>query len=239
MYYVWLLLIPFFSYIQRKFIEQNTDIIIARYQENIEYLNNKKFANFKKIYIYNKGSLLDPAKLPKNALIINLPNVGCEVHTYLYHMIYYRNELANFNIFLPASYAYRSDKNKAASAMLSNYHRMENFFLGLKYENPINTELKDFSINEYRLTNSINLESINYAVDLLPCKERPFGVWFEKNFPNNQTKIATFCGIFYVKKEKILQNELAVYQKLINYVDNSSRLEAVHFMERSWHALLG
>ena len=53
------------------------------------------------IFIYNKGST--KVLNIKNSSIINLPNVGYEAHTYLYHIVYNYDKLYNCILFLPGS----------------------------------------------------------------------------------------------------------------------------------------
>lgn len=52
------------------------EIVISKYKENIDWISNIKGH---KITIYNKGDF--------DKRYINLPNIGREAHTYLYHII--------------------------------------------------------------------------------------------------------------------------------------------------------
>jgi hypothetical protein len=66
-----------------------TDIIVARYNENVEWLNS---LNSKaQIFLYNKGQHSDDS--------IQLPNIGREAHTYIHHIISNYNNLSDYNIF--------------------------------------------------------------------------------------------------------------------------------------------
>ena len=64
-----------------------TEIVIARYNEDLSWLN--KIDKNIKITIYNKGN--NNINFP----FIQLPNIGRESHTYLYHIINNYDNLAD------------------------------------------------------------------------------------------------------------------------------------------------
>jgi hypothetical protein len=68
-----------------------TEIVVARYNEDLSWL--KKIPKTIKITIYNKGN--DDIDFP----FIQLPNIGRESHTYLYHIIQNYDNLAEQTIF--------------------------------------------------------------------------------------------------------------------------------------------
>jgi hypothetical protein len=67
-------------------------IVIARYNESIEWIKNLNELTTT-LAIYNKGPSL-------NSLSITLPNVGREGHTYLYHIIHNYDTLSEYTMFL-------------------------------------------------------------------------------------------------------------------------------------------
>ena len=70
-----------------------TEIVVARYNENLDWLKKIKKSKDLKITVYNKGK--DDIDIP----FIPLPNVGRESHTYLYHIINNYDNLADQTIF--------------------------------------------------------------------------------------------------------------------------------------------
>ena len=58
-----------------------TEIVVARYKENLDWLKKIKKSKDIKITVYNKG--LPDIDIP----FIQLPNTGRESGTYLYHII--------------------------------------------------------------------------------------------------------------------------------------------------------
>ena len=78
------------------------DLIVARYNENLEWLN--LFLDYDTVYIYDKSSdenkeCLKNIANTSNIVYKKLNNVGREGHTYLWHIMNHREELADFNIF--------------------------------------------------------------------------------------------------------------------------------------------
>ena len=70
-----------------------TEIVVARYNENLDWLKKIKKSKDLKITVYNKGP--DDIDVP----FIQLPNIGRESHTYLYHIINNYDKLADQTIF--------------------------------------------------------------------------------------------------------------------------------------------
>jgi len=75
-----------------------TEIVVARYKENLDWLKKIKKSKDIKITIYNKGPD-DIENIPSSTSIIKLPNIGRESHTYLYHIINNYDNLADQTIF--------------------------------------------------------------------------------------------------------------------------------------------
>jgi len=69
------------------------EIVVARYNENLDWLKEIKMSKEIKITVYNKGA--NDIDIP----FIPLPNIGRESHTYLYHIINNYDNLADQTIF--------------------------------------------------------------------------------------------------------------------------------------------
>jgi len=72
-----------------------TEIVVARYNENLDWLKKIRKTKDIKITVYNKG--LDDISI--DFPIIKIPNIGRESHTYLYHIINNYDNLADQTIF--------------------------------------------------------------------------------------------------------------------------------------------
>ena len=223
----------FFFYVARLYEAfAHTDIVISRYKEPMDYLNNPIFQSFRKIYLYNKGPTLDSnIVLPENVEILTLPNVGCEGHTYLHHIIHNKETLADKILFLPGSWFYTSNKQKAVVAIIQSISHHDFSALGHLHEHTVYERFQDFSLDTYQHT---HISNVNPSASLAHCQDRPYGVWYEKNFSNRQSYITTYNGIFLTSSARIKANPPQLYENLISYLDNDRNPEAGHFMERSW-----
>lgn len=209
-------------------------IVIARYNENLKWLLNKKFSKYD-IIVYNKGINNNYIHLP-NMTSINIKNVGRCDHTYLYHIINNYHNLADITIFLPGSCDMYHKMYK--THILFNEIKKNNkavFLYDNKYDN-VELELHnlEFSIysSSYYKNKLLNPES-NLDLALI----RPFGNWYKSKFNNIIINHVSYYGIFSVAKNDITQNQLTYYIKLINDLRFSSNPEAGHYIERSWAAV--
>jgi len=212
--------------------KNDIELVVARYNESIDWINKKPFTKFK-ITCYNKG-----INLPKclgTCNIINIPNIGRCDHTYLYHIIENYDNLAPVTLFLPGSCL---DKHKKVQTLLvlENVILTRNtVFVGYYYDN-IADELFDFKMDEYVCQNKQNAE-LNPENILALSDPRPFGKWYKNNFGDIITHNVSFYGIFAVSRKHILQHSKEYYINLLSYLDTSSNPEAGHYFERSWNAI--
>lgn len=78
-------------------MEPKIDLVVARYNEYIGWINN--IDDHFNVIIYNKGKFLTACNFTRPVEIINIPNVGRESETYLRHIIKHYNSLADYTIF--------------------------------------------------------------------------------------------------------------------------------------------
>ena len=71
----------------------NTQMVIARYNEDVSWLKN-----YENVIIYNKGE-----KIQSKHQVFELPNIGREAHTILYHIFSNYEDLADNTVFLPGN----------------------------------------------------------------------------------------------------------------------------------------
>lgn len=213
--------------------EDDVIIVVARYNENVDWLKKEPFNKFKHI-IYEKGpNLLNCERCHK------LKNVGREGHTYLHYIIENYDKLPNIVVFLPGS-----------AMDIKSYHKqmktleIMNMLLNSKddiisrcVDGDLMDSLKDFILAEYGSSNMENL-GINNERKLQEAPIRPFGKWFETNFPNiKKVTDIWYNGIFVVTKEQILKNPKELYVSLLKQLDSHSNPEVGHYMERAWASL--
>jgi hypothetical protein len=215
--------------------KNNVEIVISRYNEDLEWLDEYPFNQFEYI-VYNKGDNEDFIKTNVKH-IINLPNIGREGHTYLYHIINNYDNLSNIVVFLPGSVTIEYKKTKAVtilnSIIESNYTQA--FFKGF-FHNSLKDQYNNFTIDQYTCTYKKNFDK-NSDTKLKPCKIRPYGKWYTYFFGNTHAHYSTYNGIFSIDKRDIIQHPIHRYNNLIQTVNSNSDQEAGHYMERSWGAI--
>lgn len=211
------------------------DIIVSRYNEDLEWINEYPFNQFQYI-VYNKGV---NENFCKNNIkkIINLSNIGRCDHTYLYHIVNNYDNLSDILVFFPGSL--NMEYKKERSVKILNYIILNGFknayFLG-NYQNDIFETFKYFKLDNWRSSNLKNSE-INPESQLQLCKLRPYGKWYRYFFGNTKARWNTLFGVFSIDKRDIIQHKKMRYEMLLDTVSHSSNPEAGHYIERSWGAI--
>jgi hypothetical protein len=211
---------------------QNIEILIARYNEDLEWLKNKPFSSYP-ITIYNKGvndNFYKPSYLKE---VVELPNVGVNVHSYLYYIIENYDNLPDVVIFLPGSAMDKHKRNKTLKTVLNTISTNNSVFYVEKNIDYIKETLNDFNLDIYPISNLQNRE-LNNDYKLEKCNIRPFGKWYDYLFPNISLDHINYHAIFSVSREHILNRSKKSYKKLIKYVNNHKNEECAHYFERSF-----
>jgi len=212
---------------------KNIEILVARYNEDLNWLKEEPFNKYNTI-VYNKG-LNDDFNKTNSKKIIKIENVGREGHTYLYHIIQNYDNLADVTIFLPGSGDMPHKMNNIKKIMSSIENYKTTTFIGYKYNN-IRNDFFDFKIDNYISTNESNKKMNNESKTQL-ATIRPFGEWYDKFFKDIIVQYVSFGGLFAISREHIRQHPKSYYEKLIQELNTSSNPEAGHFFERSWNAV--
>ena len=215
---------------------KTVDLVVSRYAEDLDWMHNFDLSSFRRIIIYNKGPTV-VVGAPKTAKIIELPNVGRCDHTYLYHIVTNYDSLADVTVFLVASCSMDFKWKNAVKTVSLALQTRDSVFVGSLHKN-VATDLAEFKLDEWKASEGKNAE-LNPETKLMLSPDRPFGVWFKKNFGDVHIGAVVYHGIFAVSKQHIKQRSLASYKTLIKYVDGHSNPEAGHYFERAWLAVFG
>ena len=193
-------------------------IVIARYNEDIRYLLN--YSNIS--IVYNKGD----EKIPLDFNYINLPNVGRESHTYLYHIITNYDNLANKTLFI------QGNIKDHKLYPLNDYLYNKDSFFGKKSTHPI-----DFLKNHIKHSGKYlkELKSGN----LKKSKYTPYE-WINL-IGIDITQINDFEMVwganFSVSKDLIHKKPKIFYENIIKYLEYDKNPEEGHYFERSWNLI--
>lgn len=215
---------------------KNAMIVIARYNENLEWLKEDPFNQFHYI-VYNKGDNDHYYKSDKFVKQVKLENVGRETHSYLSHIIQNYDNLNAFTVFFPGSIELEN-RHDRAKRLLGDIQYDSDIFACVSSDNPVLEVNKNFSIDNYLSSNELN-RKINGDSKMFPSDIRPYGEWYKNTFGdvNTQSKCFTQNSMFGVRKETILAKPKSYYETLITQVNKHHNHETVHFFERSWETV--
>ncbi len=169
--------------------QKTKQIILSRFNENLDYLKDNPllFKDYD-IIIYNKGPEINNEYIKERCKIINLPNVGRETHSFLYHIIEnyntFEKSLYNFYLFLPASFYKHEKKLEIVLSILTQMINIESANIFYKYllSKPVYEELYDFTLEEWDATDKENKKLLNKNNSILEkSPTRPFGKWYLEN----------------------------------------------------------
>lgn len=213
----------------------NIEIVVARYNENLDWQIESPFNEFK-YTVYNKGINNDFIKLHVNK-IITLPNVGKCDHTYLYHIVYNYDKLANITIFFPGSIHMPNKKGKAVEILnrIKNNFFNHALFVG-QYTTNLQKRFNDFKLDQWISSEQENAKINPYGI-LYPAIIRPYGKWYKYHFGNLHVKYFTINSIFSIDKRDIHQHSKGRYIVLLKQLSIHPNPEVGHYIERSWSAI--
>jgi hypothetical protein len=223
------------------------DLVIARYNESLDWLKDYADKKFNKIYVYNKGktSVECPLKpLEGEVIYEQLPNVGRCDHTYIHHIIKNYNSLGDVTLFIKGSVVCPTrglprEPEKFKLTLNKLFETNNSVFVGKKYLPDIGTSMKDSNLHTYVAGCKINV-NVTTKIPLHPANPRMFGDWYKERFPNvkDETRVC-FAGIFAVSREHIQHNKHTseYYEPFLKELAEHSNPTAGHFIERSWLAL--
>ena len=217
---------------------RKVDLVIARYKEKVSWLDTYKERGFHTIFIYNKSDTEFKCPTIDNkdttCHVKSIPNVGVCDQTYLYHIVHHYNSLADVTIFAPGS-AEASNKQPILDFTIEKAFETKNTVMNtFEFDVSVGEAMYNFTMSSYPTQHMDNRndkigESPHALADI-----RPFGAWYEANFPGIDVKKATFFGLMAVSREHIHQKPVEFYKKLLDQVSKNNFHEASHFMERAY-----
>jgi hypothetical protein len=193
-------------------------IIVARYNENIDWLNTE----IENCIIYNKGEKLNIHNE------IMLENVGRESHTYIYHIVNNYDNLADKTLF------FQGDISDHKILDIEDYFKNENF-IG-KFNN---ITIKDLSKN---IEHYGKYKKDYMSGNMKRCSFTPLD-WIKNVIGININEVETnrsnvvWGANFSLSKELILSKPKEFYQNILRYIDYHQNLEEGHYLERTWYII--
>jgi len=231
--------------------DENTftcDLVIAKYKEDLTtWLPKYENRDFRNIYLYNKNqednkktaSDLNCVLAGKECIKINLKNEGRCDHTYLYHIISNYDNLADVTIFTKGSSDMQRERKKLAFTINKVFETHNTVMSVDEHPTPIGTHHANFKLDFYRSSHRKNHTTgfDIHEMKMKPASPRPFGKWFNINFPGIETTKAVYAGVYALSKRHIHQHPKSYYQKFLEELEGHSNPEVGHYLERATVAL--
>jgi len=210
------------------------ELVISRYNEDLEWLKEEPFNKYPST-CYNKGTNQNFYK-PQNMKIFNIPNVGRESHTYIYHIVNNYNTLPNYIMFLPGSCNIKYKKDRAIIWIMAIEKTKYPTFLSNKHQNGIKNKFYNFQIEEWESSDTKN-KNLNPEKTLQLHTIRPFGKWYENHFGDKHIYHVFYNGVIGASRQHILTTQIEKYITFIEELNKHSNPEVGHYFERAWAAI--
>jgi len=200
------------------------DVVVAHYAENLDWLDRLDHECLNRIFVYSKGRTIQ--KLDSEINYIQLPNVGRESHTYLWHCI---NQYENM----------KSGDTDFVFFVQGSPHGMDDRRIPEWIDNVINYGLD----HTYNFRNSSPYDFLNQGRCLnWHGHENEPAKYDVKEWCDNIIKpVEKFRDIpifwnacFGVSAERILSNDKTKYQSILKELETPNP-ESGHYCERLWY----
>lgn len=184
---------------------KDTNIIVTRYDEKLSWIE----PYLDHCIIYNKGQ----EDLPYPS--IQLPNIGLEHHSWVYHIVNNYDCLSDYLIFLQGSPHYH---------FIGNVERFLDRFLNPETRDKIQVEDPEY----IPLTDWYTTEDINCTEVLETYTEL-----FEHQPSFQRFEYAT-CGQFCISSKRIRHYSKDFYEKYLKIFERKNNLDYAYTAERMW-----
>ena len=221
------------------------EIVVTRYNEQVEWLNNDPFNKYP-VTIYNKGNNMNIHFSSNIKKVINLPNKGLDVHSFIYHIIHNYDNLSNITAFFQASVNKAYYKYNRCVEVINESEKRNTTIISCAKEDNFLCKQANFTMDNHFFSNQENISENSNLTH--PCKIRPLGAWVSEIFDkwhrqdNENIDVCSiesfnnisYCHVFSIKKEHILRKPKEYYIYLLSFLEEGLHPEAVHYFERAW-----
>ena len=223
------------------------DVVVARYQEDISWLSGLPVHHC--VHIYNKGSPIPGTPLlcapphpmestRPSRVIIELPNVGREAHTYLSHVIRTFDTMTpnGVTVFCQGNISdHVSDRDSDVDAVTA----MAEEALRCGYSTSRFRSHKNDVDWRHQPSELFRIAEWPAGTALSPNPDnQSFGAWFRQHIrptlPSLDDLRWAVGAVFAIRNDRILSRQKQFYVDLLNSMGMTRNPETAHFLERSW-----
>ena len=207
-------------------------VVLCRYDESEDEMNHD-FLGSGDTLLYNKGGHIDMSS--PGVTVVPLPNVGREVHAYLWHIVHNYHRLPRVTVF---SQCRTSDHPHILSrqqyAATDSFravveHRGDGFATCGRTESDVGWGHICWPQGRWRSefeSGRIQMSELGIKEFYLEC--------VDPCLPAPGKCVTLFAGTFSVTRELIRGRPLWYYERLLSVVSRHSQPEVCHFLERLW-----
>ena len=203
------------------------DIIIAHYNEDLSWIEEARaLCETARFFIYTKGIHSSTSALYPFAIVVPLPNVGRESHTYLHHIITHYDDLAEHVLFTQGN--------------PFDHKPREEFFEAFIKGTCTHANARDW----YPIPDKANV-TYTWTPQIENVAKHPnrfIGIWwdfiFDKKEQYENALKVVWGGIFRVHKSYITRRPHLFYRRAIATVSYDANPIEGHYFERAWGNLL-
>jgi hypothetical protein len=205
---------------------RSLQVVIAAYKESLNWLQilpSLLYTNYECV-VYSKHETNDRYGL-------HLPNLGRCDQSYVYHIVNHYDTLPDILVFATGSTFDLRHKR----AIFMNHIIPQ---LGGDFEciGACRPAWRTFQRKRYGAKCAANGKK---RIPTVRASQFPFGKWCKEFLPHiRQPRLFYGYGVFACTKDAILKTPLDTWKRLLKELEMGENLEAGHFMERSWKAIL-
>lgn len=220
-------------------------VVVARFKEDVSWLTNSDLASH--CLIYNKGPPLPDEVCKKCAGVVQLPNIGREAHTYLFHILQVLDEKASEKIEKNKNKVHVFIQGQISDHVGPSFRKGKEIQFVKKMIKEAQEDARGLSLNHkaHSVGQNSALEEfriLNHRAKLFETN-MAFGPWFrtfiDPDFMNpiKPTDVSWYIGaLFAVKENRIREkHDKTYYENLLKTLSVDTNPESAHFMERSWY----
>ncbi|KAL4419718.1 hypothetical protein ABPG75_006816 [Micractinium tetrahymenae] len=214
------------------------ELVVAQYSSNLSWVPGLLAAldEGTNLTVYSKG----PSPYPG---AVQLPNVGREGHTFLYHLHTRYHSLAEVTLFVMGSAGQSKEKRRALRELVLGWRRARSrgmFCSGLDRHAPP----WGFALERWQGTTDSGGAGSHDAQErqragpqLQHAELRPFGAWYAEYIGGGLPRAWCAEAFLAVHRSRAQQRPRAFYRALLEQLSVGENLEAGHYLERSWAAI--
>eukprot|EP00891_Asterochloris_glomerata_P000376 jgi/Astpho2/376/Aster-02249 len=224
------------------------EVVVAHYHDRLDWVEtyaDKLPQNaFWTVYTKSERGLKGPKR------VVQLPNVGREAHTHLWHIVNRYHNLADYTLFLPGSPSAQLESGRKRGLEVTDFMQwkrdgfadlLDNLsgrdFYCPTHSAPVVTDVLGFHQAMWRGSNDDN--DFRKAVDEVRTSSMgSFGNWSATHL--RKPLSPNFCagGMFWTSRDRILFNSKRFYEGLLQQLTDHPQPEECFYIERAWSTIL-